>query len=1354
MEDDANIARLSDLLRSPRPLTATASPHFPSTTSPPPPPSLRLSDHHRVLTALNRPTIIVGTLTLPTPSSRSPCSCFRFSDSSSTVCCDVLQFQPSSLGKEIRVTAWNFIPFKHHHDHIAGCDSDSGFLEIIQWSFSDSNEGLKGLRHVDSLPLVPCGPNHHGEDSSKARYHVFGVVESVGPVSVVPCSMGASISDMNSSSKVNLPGFLVQLMCCECRLCCSKEFKRDLMSDTFVGNRNGNGHSFTNMHIVYFCGNASSWHPAMTKLISNRIMVSALKKKLIYITKDESRLMYVTADKSVLHVCRFSEKWMPCLKSDDIKGNGECGTYTGLIKGVYMQGMALELDHDVWLLLTDELHSHVHGLRIGTIISVRNVHFMDPKFSWTKIIILGACIKTSIIVEFFSPLETACNVVMQSRSMLGKFIQSSPFSARLWVLLLVSSLRKKFAGILSDKEILGSQYKEGLAQMYASSLLPPSVFQTEHGAFMGLCRHDLNACGREPHCDFLKPIIPMSILLYHCIDTLLRKLKLENHCEVLPVRSHSKLLSCEARYDGISVRRIISSEDVGVALIGYLKLNPSTRRLQLVDATGGIDVLIPDLPFTWNANKIYEVTDYDIVVDGIGEHVDHLKLHENEPLSCRMIFNCTRAARESSISIFAYFFWKSADCRKFSLYPYSIRNETGILKPGSYHLLRVSHKFPLQEKSYNNLRSHKSSTFVEAMLLPSILLLAGKSGFSHSCNVSMEKTKELSECCISDHNEERVLNKRQKLVMESISSMNDEFHTSIYELSDCSDSFRKSEENKKCFDLSSSQDISCLVTFRNLQNEKVICPAILHSTSPLKDMGFNSKPTARKILFEFPFERFLKYQLLQIGGHYIIEHNREDCICTTKDAGFGSRTKFLVDSGKHIWSLSFISNEVVLNHKSMYSSEKDSLYPSTDEALPKDQIEQLLLKSNIDYSGVCSDVCLYLPASFTGLLEDNVMESKDSQSHQFSISEESANIALSNGTVLGRPTLCSGHQMSNCLFPEGNLISLEGNVVEVHDIGSSFSNLCASGASLDALRLKGLVGTRSSFCIHVLVHHYIVKIFGSRSKHAFPTGFGPGVSAKFHRILDARAQNKFILLPVSFIVIKSMKVYDKRYSVGSSNLRLTKDPCSVSPDSFTCLISQLHQWPTYKQIVLRCRVVAVFVLVLERKSASFDVETKIKAWGTNLDIPLAGFLLDDGSSSCCCWANSESAATLLRLHEEFTAFNRLGNILKNCKRIIVKNYGSFIDSPFQDVVVSVTSGNALCSSDENLLKFIIFNSCVGRVWNIVASAMDAEEVRQLENGYLKEMVNMQTMQNIWAKEVSCPHTLAEGRIMIQELMKS
>lgn len=92
------------------------------------------------------------------------------------------------------------------------------------------------------------------------------------------------------------------------------------------------------------------------------------------------------------------------------------------------------------------------------------------------------------------------------------------------------------------------------------------------------------------------------------------------------------------------------------------------------------------------------------------------------------------------------------------------------------------------------------------------------------------------------------------------------------------------------------------------------------------------------------------------------------------------------------------------------------------------------------------------------------------------------------------------------------------------------------------------------------------------------------------------------------------------------------------------------------------------------------------------------FHADDGSSSCSCWANAERAATLLRLQEEPTTSYHLGRILKKYKRITVKNRGSFIDFPYQDLVVSVTSGDALNSSDENLIKYIIFNACVGRTW--------------------------------------------------------
>ncbi|KAI5420133.1 hypothetical protein KIW84_044064 [Lathyrus oleraceus] len=866
---------------------------------------------------------------------------------------------------------------------------------------------------------------------------------------------------------------------------------------------------------------------------------------------------------------------------------------------------------------------------------------------------------------------------------------------------------------------------------------------------MGLCRHDFNGCGREMHCGFLKLVVPMSIFIHHCINTLHRMLKPESHCKLSSVGNHFSILSRQARYNGRSGRRIISSEDVGIILLGYLKIDPLTRRLQLVDATSGIDVLIPDLPLTWNSNDIFELTNYDVIVDGIDELADQLEFSES--LSCRMIFSCIQVRREFSASISVYCLWKNVKCINFPLYPciYS-KNETKILESGSYHLLRVSHKFPPQEKHSNNVRSNKSSTFVEAILLPYILLLDGKPGVSCPCDVYGDKTIEFSKYCFNGNNEEQVSVKRQKLIKKSANTSKDEFHTSVYELNACSNSFRESKENRNCDDLS-SLDISCMVTFRGLKKENVVFPALLRSTSPRKDTRFNSKPTAKNVLLEFSSDRFLKYQLLQIGSYYIIEHNAKDCFSTTNDADFGSSgtAKFVIDYGKHIWSLAFISDDVLFNDKSAYASVGDSS-PVTDVVLPKVQIEKQLQSSNDDSSGVCSDVCLHLPVNLIALLENTIMESEDSKIKKFATSEQSANICFNIGTAVAWSNFCSRPQSSNCLFPEGKLISFKGNVVDIHDISSSFCNSCTSGASFDALQMKGLVGT-GNFCIHVLVHHNIVSIFGSISKHAFPTGFGPGATATFHRILDARAQ-KFMLLPVSFIEINSIEVFDKHCSDRLSTLRPLKDAYSACQDSFSCLISQLPQCQSQKQIVLRCRVVAVIFLVLERKTTNLYTETKMNSKGILLDIPFACFLLDDGSSSCCCWANAERAATLLRLQEEPTTSYHLSKILKKHKRITVKNRGSFIDFPYQDLVVSVASGEALNSSDENLIKYIIFNACVGRTWNVVASLMDSEEVTQLKNEYLTQMVNMQSMQNIWAKEVSCSRALAEARNTIQELL--
>ncbi|KOM26143.1 hypothetical protein LR48_Vigan233s001000 [Vigna angularis] len=995
--DDANatVTTLAELLQSPRPVTVTATAHSVFSSTPPP----HRSTTCCVLTPLPRSTVLVGTLTLPALS--PPCSCLRFSDASATLCCDLLRFRPAALNREIRVTAWNFIPFKRH-----GCDVAHGLLEIINWRFSGTNQGSNA---VDSLPLAP---NCVRQSGARMR-SLHGVVESVGPLFVVQCTMAASTSGLNSGSKVNLPGFSVQLMCCECRFCCSKE--------VLIGklNESRKGHSFTKMEIVYFCGSASSWHPVITKLIDERVVVSGLKKKLVYLTKEESREMYVTKDESVLHVGSCSEKCMPSLKSE-IKGKGECGSYIGVVKGAYMQGMVLELDHDVWLLLTDQLHTSMHGLRVGSI------HHIEEHRSFSH------------CQDKFHLLR--CNVVFPSAGMLGKFIQSLPFSARLWVLLLVSSFRKKFDGILSDKEILGSKHKEGLVQMYASSLFPWSIFQTQQGAPVWLCTHDLNGCGRVLNCSFLKLVIPISIFICHCIHTLLRIMKSENHCKLLPIGNQFSILSREARYNGRSLRRIIQSEDVGVVLLGYLKVDPSTRRLHLVDATGGVDIVIPDLPLTWNPNEIYEVTEYEVFMDKIDEPVDQIERLGNP---------CKRLAEYS--------------------------NKAGCIK---------------------------SSTFVEAMLFPFILLFDGKSGIARPCNASWDKTKELSKSCLSGNNEYKFSNKRQKLVKESVSSSKEEFHTSIYELSACSNSSRKPEENRKCVNMRSSHDLSCLVTFKSLQSENEVCPAILRSALPMKDASLNSKPS-RKILLEFSSDRFLKYQLLQIGDYYIIDNKRRDISGSTKDVDFGrsDSVKLLIDSRKRIWSLSFIYDENLSDHLSEYTSAKDSLSPSADGVSSNHQ--KLLPRSNSEPSSVSSDVCLYLPISLADVFEDNVMELEDSQSLQSVISEDSANLSLGTGTSEDRPKSCFGTQRSNSLFPEGNLMSLEGNVIEIHKTGSGFFSSCSSGANVDSLQLTGLVGTRSNFCIHVLVHHHIVNICGSVNKHTFPIGFGPGVTAVFHRILYA-----------------------------------------------------------------------------------------------------------------------------------------------------------------------------------------------------------------------------------------------------------
>ncbi|KAL3514543.1 hypothetical protein ACH5RR_027260 [Cinchona calisaya] len=114
--------------------------------------------------------------------------------------------------------------------------------------------------------------------------------------------------------------------------------------------------------------------------------------------------------------------------------------------------------------------------------------------------------------------------------------------------MIVTCFRKKYAGILSEKEILGSKHvnrclkllrfvvafqflyflflhmtlrkltravircrqKVGLAQAYAASHLPASAYQIRHGVFMEYCRHGMCAHCKEVDYSLLKIVVPIS----------------------------------------------------------------------------------------------------------------------------------------------------------------------------------------------------------------------------------------------------------------------------------------------------------------------------------------------------------------------------------------------------------------------------------------------------------------------------------------------------------------------------------------------------------------------------------------------------------------------------------------------------------------------------------------------------------------------------------------------------------------------------------------------------------------------------------------------------------------------------
>ncbi|KAL8130893.1 CST complex subunit CTC1 [Apium graveolens] len=1352
-QQSVTILSLSQLIRQSLPLTAAS--FIPSSQSKPKPkpkpnPKNNRSDEQKIeflnspnpktLKPLNGPTILIGTLNLPIHknlaslnlnlNSGSGCckvSCFLFCDDGFSICCDFLDFHPRVIGKKIRVLAWNYIPFK----------CGEGFLEIIKWDFVEFSGLLVSCElkfESFSLNLEFLG-NVNG--NCNAKYYVHGVVESVSPVTVVPCSVGGN--DGKGASLVC--GFLTKVLVCECKSCSCSDPGRALCG-VYEGHSID---SFTKSFIVYFYDFASCWHPVVSRLVGKYVSLTGLKKKLIFIGKEESQLMYVTSEKSKLHLPRLRDQFV-LLKKSNILGKGECGDYTGIVTEIYMQGMVVEFDKKVMLLLTDQLLNFTHSLRVGAIVSVRNVHFVHPNFSWTKLLVLGACIKTSIYVNSFSPMKTGCNIQRHSGSLLRKFIDSLSFSAKMWVLLTISCFKRKFYGILSEKDILGSKHKQGVAQKYCTSCLPSSVVRLRHGIFTEYCKHDSCGCGSEPDCSHLKLVVPMSSFISHCEATWIKMRAGKTDSNIVSNNNRNSPLTCGQKSFNQPTKRMLQSQDIDMVLLGSLRNSLSSGRLQLADATGSIDSVIPNLPSSWSIGTIYQVYDFTVVMEGISDREDHLETVPSGLFSCKSIFDNAISVKGRNMAIYLHCRLKDELYRNRAVYPGFSNEENFEDLSGRFHFLNVTHKFPvLQKFQGDQIVTERLRIYAEAIILPWDLLLPEKNG-DHVIAISETLSCDSTERYTRSY-EKR--SKRCKTIEASSVGFSDAGNDSAGSSTSCLNPCSKIYNEKICFGSSHPLEISCITVFSK--------ETLFNCRNDNAKITSSSNSGVRKVLLEFDQGSFCKFQSLKIGGYYIIKHHKEDRYCTIKCSNDMRSSKIVITSRASLLSISFSSQEALL--KTDQTPLIHETFFSNKMTLPEDshRVEHPILRFIDACPQSCSDIKIILSPESLGFLEGNINILGQGLVKPIVSFEELTYVSecmTRSVQSLQTPNL-------DVFLPKGKLISLHGHVVGFHSTKSIIGDYAPNFN----------MGITQSACIHVLVKNHMVKVFGNLSKHALPVGFGAGVNATFHRILITGRQNEILLIPASVIVISSvLVVYEGSCNIFSATLEFPNIPSKeVGPVS---LISELDKCSDHMLLQLHCKIIAVYILMLEKSKKAVHSHPIAHIHSSAVNIPLAGFILDDGSSLCCCWTNNEKALTLLQLDKEYDTKRKssrglkktlltksrnpnsvkLDKIVQQYGKVVMRNCGSTSDSCFQDIIVSFGSNKFFSWRDEAFLKSSILNACFrSTLWTVVGRPMDSTETERLENQLTSLNMPNLPMRNIWGVDFTQSNPVTEARSIIEEL---
>ncbi|XP_072990705.1 CST complex subunit CTC1 isoform X1 [Typha latifolia] len=1336
--EDIRLVSLSDLLRISRPFTGAASLHLSSSSHP-----FKMTDLETYIqssdrnpspssfSAIKKPVILTGKFSLlPEDSGRCRgCQnhCLSFSDGPSRVCCYVLDFDPNVLGREIHVLAWNFVPLKD--------GADGGVLEVIRWCFS-GREVVSDREFLLSMPSTSSSQETHSISCGRA----YGVLSSVSSVFNVPRAAQSRGNQKKSHANIvhggDSVGFLAEILSCECDIC------RNYSSH--VG---GDGvHSFTKSVFVYFLKPTSLWRPLLCKLVGGLILVSGLKKKLVFVGGEESYAMFVSTTKTTASLYPLLVQSLPSAGMVEKARNNE-RVYTGVVVGIYMKGAVIELDKNVWLLVDDTQVLPQHSIRVGAIVSVTNFHLVRPKFAWTRIVLLGTCVKTNIVIKSFSLSNTKCHTKTQRTSLLGKFIESLTLSVRFWVLLLISCFKEKFGMFLSDKEILGSRHKEGLAQIYATRYLSSDAFKCQQGMFMKFCKHDRCTYDAGSSLTPLKLVIPLSNFVSKCEEIWVSMLpKIQEDAKELGDTNTFNHFFCETTSYPSVIRRLIPSENLGFILMGRIKTSSSSGRLQLVDATGSLDVVIPDLLSNINEQSVYEVRDYKLVLEGLPTQLENLRYHFGQPLSCRSIFQQFAFRKQlDEIAVYAHFYLRDSNCLHV---PSSIPSHLANTKSnggGLFHLLRITHKFPASDDFQDDpspTMSKSSSLFAEASVFPYDLLFPDKSEYNQLVGAFQDKLDASSDFMYRQKDQEIKSSTSEEFVLLSSRVFPTDLIRNL-----------KARERRFCH-------IPCSLTYKNTNFRGTLVPGSLCQSddNALRD-SVDNQP-ASIILLEFNSANFIRYQLLRIGGYYLVKCSSEGLPCNQRKCECLQCSKALVISRDSLWSFSTSVSE---NNNQKESSENHSSGVSSvrisGNSSRKCCQNELILLHPLNHFHENSDFHLSLFCEAVVSVKEKVLQHALARLVPF----PSEVLSTSSCVQLMMAELPMPAVLRGCRLAQGDLISLNGNIEHIHLIN------CKSRSFMSPKCLAESGKRTPNFCIHVADDNCMVQIRGHLSKHAYPIGIGAGVRATFHRVLitwSSSRRHELLLTPVTFIEIHSTKEVvnqkkEKRTMQASRFHSLNK---ASSYKVSLGLFSQLMRCMDDKLIRFHCRVVMPCKLVLENYvHGSINVEPGGQCRVLKVKIPIAGFVLDDGSSLCCCWAAGDQAETLLKLQESACKYlfsnhkvsrgessgnlkhsvgHHLEKMLKRHQKVIIKNYG---------ITPSYDSDKVLSNSEERLLKFIILKACQGPVFNILGSPLDSDALRSLDADLLEFNAAMQPMQNLWVKEVAYINVLEEARNMLQNM---